>query len=134
MGVYEWSEKYSTGNSAMDAQHKKLFAYIQDLHDAMQVGKGKETLGSILDGLVEYTRVHFKAEEELLGKLDYAGLGEQLSEHERLTAVVVDLSEKFKQGQAALSVTTSNFLKDWLANHIQGTDFKYRDFLKSKGA
>jgi len=133
MGIYEWSEKYSTGNSAMDAQHKKLFAYIQELHDAMQVGKGKDSLGKILDGLVEYTRIHFKAEEELLAKYAYAGLGEQKSEHERLTGVVVELTEKFKQGQSALSVTTSNFLKDWLANHILGTDLKYRDFLKSKG-
>jgi hemerythrin len=122
MGVYEWSEMYSTGNSAMDTQRQLLFANNQELHEPMQVGKEKESLGKILDGMVDYPRIHFMEEEEILAKFDYAGLSEQETEHERLIGVVVELTEKFQQGQSALSVTTSNFLKDWLANHIQGTD------------
>lgn len=133
MGKFDWWEDYSTGNQQMDNQHKKLFGYIQDLHEAMQVGKGKDILEKTLDGLIDYTRTHFKDEEELLKKYNYPGLLAQQIEHERLTTTVIDLQEKFKKGQAALSVTTSNFLKDWLMDHILGTDKKYGPFLKKLG-
>jgi hemerythrin len=48
-------------------------------------------------------------------------------------AQVVDIQNKFKAGEAMVSMELMTFLKDWLVNHIQGTDKKYSSFLRGKG-
>jgi hemerythrin-like metal-binding protein len=132
MPLFVWSEEYSTGNTMMDNQHKKWFGYVQDLYDAMQVGKGKDALEPLLKALIEYTHTHFKAEEDLLRSSNYPGLAEQVAEHAKFTKTVEELQEKYLAGQAALSIETSRNLKDWLFNHIMGMDMKYKPHLKVK--
>jgi hemerythrin len=133
MGKFVWSEEYSVSVNKFDEHHKKLIGYINELHEAMQVGQGKETLGKIMDGLIVYTQNHFKAEEELMLKFNYPGYLAHQKEHERLTTTALDLQEKFSKGQVALSITTINFLKDWLTNHILVTDKKYGPFFNRLG-
>jgi hemerythrin-like metal-binding protein len=37
---------------------------INDLHEAMRQGRGKEVIGRLLDALVDYTGYHFNVEEK----------------------------------------------------------------------
>ena len=39
----------------------------------------------------------------------------------------------FDEGKVLLSIDVIDFLKDWLINHIQGSDKKYGPFLNEKG-
>ena len=77
MARFIWNDSYSVGVKAFDEQHKKLFALVDDLHEAMVAGKARTITGQILNEMVEYTRQHFSAEEKMLQKYDYPGLGEQ---------------------------------------------------------
>jgi hemerythrin-like metal-binding protein len=133
MSVLEWSEELSVGIHRFDEHHKALIGYINQLHDAMQVGKGKDALGKILAALIEYTASHFKAEEALMVKCNYPGYMAHKKEHASLTATVLELQGKFNSGQAALSVETIQFLKEWLTHHIMGTDKQYSPYLKKAG-
>ena len=66
MPLFNWSAQYETGILLVDTQHKKLVDAINTLHDAMKEGKGKEKIESTLNFLVEYTVLHFSAEEKLM--------------------------------------------------------------------
>lgn len=133
MPIMNWSENLSVGIVEIDAQHKNLLAQINQLHDSMKEGKGKEALGKTLDELVTYTAYHFKTEERFFLKFAYPDTPAHKKEHDDLTKKAVDLKDKYSKGQMVLTIEVMNFLKDWLTNHIMVSDKKYAPFLKAKG-
>jgi hemerythrin len=133
MAVIKWNASYSVQNADMDKQHQRLFDLINDLHDAMSKGKGKETLPVVFDSLIKYTQSHFTAEEALLQKYNYPDLMVQKRQHADLIKQISELQKQFQSGDFSSSLKTSEFLKKWLIEHIQGTDQKYGVFLNQKG-
>lgn len=133
MPIIEWTQKLSVSVEELDRQHKKLVNLINQLHDSMKVGKGRDVLGSILNDLTDYTVYHFEAEEKLLLENAYPSYALHKKEHDDLRSQVKEIKTKFDQGDTALTVEFMGFLKDWLNNHIMQADKKYADFLNSKG-
>jgi len=133
MAFMTWDNSLSVNIKKIDEQHKQLVAMVNDLHSAMGAGKGKEVMGSVLAGLVEYTKSHFATEEELLQKHLYPGYLAHKAAHDALTRQVADVMKKFQDGQPIVTVEVMVFLKDWLVNHIQNTDKKYTVHLNNKG-
>ena len=132
MSLIEWNDSFSVQNAEMDRQHQQLFSLLNKLHDAMTQGKGKETLPVVFDNLIRYTQTHFAAEEALLQKYNYPGLVVQKRQHEDLIIQVTGLQKQFFSGDFSSSMQTRDFLKQWLIEHIQGSDQKYGVFLKQK--
>ncbi|MGD1075133.1 MAG: bacteriohemerythrin [Thermodesulfovibrionales bacterium] len=133
MALITWSDDLSVNIGSIDAQHKKLVALVNTLHDAMSSGKGQQALGKILDELIEYTKSHFATEERLMTTHVYPGYLSHKKEHDGLTQQVLTVHQDFKAGKPVITVEIMRFLKDWLSRHIQGTDKKYSPFLISKG-
>ncbi len=132
MALIEWNDNLATGVAKFDGQHKQLIVMINELHAAMGAGKGKEAMGKILTGLVNYTVTHFNDEEALMTKAGYPLLAAHKLEHKAFTTKALDLQSKFNSGNVFITVEVMNFLRDWLTNHIKGTDQKYGPFLKEK--
>lgn len=133
MALFDWNNAYSVKVLQMDNEHKKLVGMLNDLHESMKVGKGKEALEAILDGLIKYTNTHFAAEERLMKMHNYPGFENQKKEHNILILQVLDVQKKYKEGSVILTQEVMLFLKDWLQKHIQIEDKKYGPFLNSKG-
>ena len=129
----EWSSALSVNVKLFDDQHKKLVNMVNQLHDAMKVGKGSEVLGPIFNSLISYTASHFADEERLMQQNGYPDLAKHKAEHTKLTSQVLDLQKQYQANKTALSMPVMSFLKDWLANHIQGEDKKYGPFFNGKG-
>ena len=77
----EWDASYSINVKKIDEQHKMLIEHINNLSDAMRFRKGKEYLAAVLDGLVDYARVHFASEENYFDKFDYPDSSVHKEEH-----------------------------------------------------
>ena len=133
MGLFEWDEKFSVGVSSIDEQHKKLVAYLNELHDGMMKGKGLDVLAPILDGLVSYTEEHFRFEEKYFYTTDYSHKDAHIEEHRVLVVKVTNYKNKIGRAEATLSSELLQFLKDWLMKHILGTDMKYKEHFLSRG-
>lgn len=133
MALIDWNDNLSVNITEVDSEHKKLIGMINELHSAMGSGKGKDILGKVLTGLVEYTKTHFSYEENLMQKHNYPGYLSHKGLHDALVKKVLDLQKNFQEGKSLVTVEVMNFLKDWLTNHIQNTDKKYAPFLTSKG-
>ncbi len=134
MALMEWNDKLSVGVAELDNDHKKLVAMLNDLYDSIKAGRGKDKVGSILDGLVAYTATHFAREERFFAQTKYPATAEHMKEHAHLTAQVVAVQKKYKEGATSVvSLEVMNFLKNWLLSHIQGTDRKYGPHLNAGG-
>ncbi|HEX8817596.1 MAG TPA: bacteriohemerythrin [Terriglobales bacterium] len=134
MSLIAWNDRLSVGIASIDKEHQKLVGLVNDFYDAMQAGKGKETLSKVLAELIDYTKTHFANEEQLFAKTGYPDAAEHKKAHDDLTRQVVEIQEKYAKGATtALSVDTLNFLKSWLLTHIQGSDKKYAPHLTGKG-
>ncbi len=133
MALINWTNDFSVKVKEIDEQHKVLIGFLNDLHDAMKVGKGKKVIDEIIDGLVEYTVFHFGHEENLMKKTGYSECSLHLQEHKKLIESVTKYKSDLKNGNMTSSIEIMNFLKDWLTNHILKTDKKYSAHLNSKG-
>ena len=133
MAFFDWKDEYSVGIAQIDTQHKKLVSLLNDLYGAMKEGKGNEILDQVLKGLVDYTKTHFATEENLMKMHKFPGYEDHKKKHEAMAGHVLGLYEKLKQDKKFNTLEIANYLKDWLKNHILGTDKLYRAFLNDKG-
>lgn len=135
MKITEWDEKYSVGVNELDNQHKQLINILSDLYEAMQAYNTDGVLGEILNRLMDYTKYHFSSEETYMTQYDYLDLVSHKKEHEAFIKKVTEFKVLFDAGESSSSIGLSitSFAKEWLFNHISGTDKKYGPYLNSKG-
>jgi hemerythrin len=133
MALITWNDSYSVKVRKFDDEHKILIDLINQLHDAMLVGKGGQVIETVLQSLINYTSSHFAAEETMLKLHGYPEYERQKKEHNLLVLRVLDIQKSIKSGKVPLSLEIMKFLKEWLQGHIQGEDKKYGTFLNAKG-
>jgi hemerythrin len=133
MVFFHWNEQYSINVKSMDEQHKKLIDIINDYYECIVQKKTKEGTIIAIKELVDYTKTHFSQEEALLKKHAYPGFEDHKPLHTMFIDKIEDIQHRFEQGRMVLSLEITNFLKDWLINHIQKTDKQYAIYLNGKG-
>ncbi len=124
MAFFEWNAAISVNQKDIDDQHKVLVKLINDLHEAMSQGKGREIIGKTLDELLKYTQTHFSYEENKLKNMGFVGLTSHKLMHDSFTKQVLDMKDQHQKGKLSITIEVLNFLKDWLVKHIQGQDRK----------
>jgi len=130
--MFEWNSENAVNIGSIDAQHQNLFAIGRELYAAMSAGQGKSVLARILDRMVQYTKMHFAHEERLMQMHGYPGFAGHKAQHDELTRQVISFQAEFKAGRSTMAVQVLQFLKDWLARHIKGSDFAYAACLQAK--
>ncbi len=134
MPFVNWSSEFSVGIEEFDDEHKKLLQLINDLYDAVQAGSGRETLGKVLDGLISYVSYHFAHEEEVFQATNYPGTERHRLQHRALTTTVAEIYDDFKLGASTtMPQQVLEFLKNWLYDHILGSDRAFGLYYKSCG-
>lgn len=129
-----WDKNWEIGISSIDQQHRELVDIINKLGEAMKERKAAEVVSTVVAELTAYTRKHFTFEESLMHKYKYPDLDAHKPYHTKFIAKLVEFQEKIDSGNIAIGVQMYNFLGDWLRNHIRGTDTKYAEVIKAKGA
>jgi hemerythrin len=111
---YVWDESFQVFYADIDDEHKGLFKGIFDLAAAPGDAAKLTTLFNAVTS-------HFATEEK---KFDASTFDKALvAEHKQLHA---DFVGKLKDLSTPVSPDTIKYAKDWLVNHIKGTDFKYK--------
>jgi hemerythrin len=132
MSLIKWKEEYSVKVAEIDEQHKKLIGLINQLADAMSVGKGRDVLNGVLAELVSYTEYHFETEEKLFREHGYPEHEQHSRAHNELATKARELSAAFDRGETKLSVDVMLFLSTWLNRHILDEDKQYEPYLAGK--
>ena len=127
MDPIEWTEDLNLGIPLVDADHKVMISLINQLDAGIGDGEAHETIGSILNTLVEYTALHFLREEMVMDACRYPGMEAHIEKHAELTERVVDIQARFFDNRESVAVDELlDFLKGWLTNHVLIEDMAYR--------
>ncbi len=129
----EWKDEYSVGIESIDMQHRKLLNLINSLQTAVNYSTGDVFEQEALDELVDYTKTHFSYEEALMEEHGYPDFTTHRAEHELMISRVDSVLKEYREDKDTAMQNAIDFLKDWLINHINGTDKQYSEFLIAKG-
>jgi hemerythrin len=126
--AFTWDESLATGSAGVDQQHRKLFAQMDSLTDAMKAGKGRQEINAILDFLGQYVVRHFREEEKLMEDIACPAAALNKQAHKQLLATYGDFRKRFDAAGAgpALVLEMHNALSKWLVTHIKGVDAQLR--------
>ncbi len=125
MPFVAWTDELHVPIPAINEQHKSLLRIMNNLADEMRAQNGRDGLGKALDELVDYTRYHFRFEENLIRELAPRHMVEHMQEHQTLITRLNDLKQKYDASKSGvISIEALQFLRSWLVGHIAGSDKK----------
>lgn len=124
----EFMDEYRTGIHFIDEEHEELFRITDKankyLRENFEYDAYDEIIG-ILQELRDYTKRHFKDEEDYMERIHYEGLAAQKRAHSSFIERVenIDLNTVDEDPKVYLE-SLVEFLLGWLINHILYTDKK----------
>lgn len=133
MTLLTWSHACSVGVRAMDDQHGILMEAINALRLALVQGAGQEKISELLDEFVEFTRMHFWSEEQLMERTGFAGLEEHRVEHHRMLAEILQWAHRLQYGERVQLRPLLCKLHHGFLDHVEKTDQKYAPWLREHG-
>ena len=133
MTLIEWDDKYNLGIVSIDMQHQRLVAIINQLYDSHVEGHGSDAIDGALKRLIAYSGMHFGVEERYLDEYEIPGREKHKKLHAEFVSKIKKLRKQAVIQKSGMSTTMVRFLKNWLFDHIERTDQKYRDRLRTAG-
>jgi hemerythrin len=124
MAYFSWDDKFSVSVKEIDTQHKNLIKMVNDFYNCVK-SDDKKALSSLLNSLIKYTVHHFATEEKYMKQFNYPGTAAHIKEHQAFAEKATDVKKRFDSGELVLSVEVTNFVKNWIIQHVLGTDKKY---------
>lgn len=133
MTFMQWSDALSVGLGRVDEQHRWLVDATNRLHGELaRQQQDRAVIGSILEGLMDYTMNHFIMEEELFQRFGYPQAAAHKAMHDQFTQTVMHTITQF-EGGADVGSEVLDLLKNWLTQHIMVADKAYVPFLAKHG-
>ena len=126
MEYIRWKEDLTVGINSIDDQHKELFRLINAFYNSIINKSNKEGVSQVIKDLEDYIIVHFNAEETLMRASNYTGYASHKAEHEKFIETVANYRKRHDEGRLLLSLEVTNFIKNWITDHIMKTDHLYK--------
>ena len=127
-----WSPTYSVGVALIDNQHKELLKLTNDLY-SHSIGDPESEhayFKTVIKAAVDYVKVHFSTEEQLMIKTKFSGYAEHKRQHDSFILTVLEQAKIFEENKKMPLLTFTNFLKDWVMTHIAISDKQYFEYFK----
>lgn len=122
MKAFVWDPSYEVGHPRIDAEHKVLVGWTNDVLALQGQPEVGDRLAEILGRLLQYARVHFSAEEALMAEY---GIDERhATSHREAHRAFADEVRRIQQlpFEAEQLRRTGEFLSGWLLGHILSYD------------
>lgn len=116
----------------IDAEHALQIDLIEALGTAVAEGKSPEVALEILERLLEYTRVHFVAEELMMRLEAFPAYETHRAEHGELLAELRKLRAAHERGDDPVTRTSVEGLRSWLSGHVRTQDRAFAAFLSAR--
>jgi len=124
-----WDDTLKTGHAVMDADHQALAELFNQLADAVEKRKERDSYGSMLDNIIARAQTHFDREEKLMAEHGYPKFDQHKAEHAMLISQALNYRATFARDAAESPVAVAHFPEVWLAFHILFSDKELADFL-----
>jgi hemerythrin-like metal-binding protein len=133
MAAINWNNSWSVKIDSIDIQHKNLINLINKFYEDLDITDNKTKLLKLVEGLQQYALLHFNKEENLMIKYNYPDYTNHIKEHKEFINKVNNYIDRLKSEKLIVSIEITNYLKNWIINHISGTDIGYSEFFIKNG-
>ena len=124
--MYEMKEAYYTGIPQIDAEHKRLFEIAESAYELRRnefIPDKYDNIRDLLEELREYTKEHFKHEEEYMESIQYKKMFTQKIEHQAFIDKLDEINlDDIDENSDQMIDDILEFLTNWLVEHILHTD------------
>lgn len=128
--LIEWDETMAIGVHDIDEQHRLLLQMLNELHEKMSLGAAHQAVRDALQGMHAYASFHFADEERLLQEHGYPDLPAHRQAHQEFVQRLEDFQKVVEQDSLIGALEVLHFLKQWLVQHIKGTDKQFVPYLQ----
>ena len=133
MTLLTWNHACGVGVRAMDDQHGILMDTMNELRLAVVHGRGREQVSELLDRLIEFTRMHYWSEEQLLEQNGFPGLAAHRAAHHSLLAQMMEAAHRVQYSRGVEMNSLLCRLRDGYMEHTEGLDQEYGPWLNERG-
>lgn len=126
-----WDNSYSLGLDKIDEQHELLLVLVNKIWRTIISRADKKQIFALIKELEVYSIIHFAEEEAYMLEVNYPNINEHKQIHKQfIKRVVMEKTIAIKEGHLSLDILY--FLKDWLINHIKGSDMLFSEYVKKR--
>lgn len=129
MHKLSWSSEYCVGHETIDGQHEQLFDLMENLSDNANNPNNKGLLFLSLTALKDYTKYHFKDEEQVMFSVNFPELSQHRAMHAQFVDQIESMMDSVRMGEAIVIEDLMVFLSSWMADHILVEDMKLSRYL-----
>ena len=122
----EWGEELATGIEVIDEHHRYLFELTNDLFEVVTQKRGAGRVVRVLEALLQYVEVHFRAEERMMAHHGFAALERQQAQHRHFEARLHAFYNELRRNPITAPLSILLYLRDWLVQHILHEDVQLR--------
>ncbi|MCF8169071.1 MAG: GGDEF domain-containing protein [Rhodoferax sp.] len=126
MQSFEWAPCFVTGLATVDEQHHRLVDVINQFGEMLMQAHGSSAaeIEAVFSELAQYAKVHFSDEEAQMeqANLDLRHIAHHKQEHIQFLQDVTRMHAGLTSGRREEATALLNFLTNWLAYHILGSD------------
>ena len=119
-----WREGFTSGDPAIDSQHRALFDQANALLALGSVPHKPEVIAAVRAFLVDEV-AHFADEERIVEAADYEGAHDHARIHRELLARAEDLLARYGNDEIAASGVLDFVVHELFANHILTEDIRF---------
>jgi hemerythrin len=131
--LLNWSHACAVGVLAMDDQHGILMDTLNELRLALVRGRGHEQVSQVMERLLDYTRLHFASEEQLMERSGFPGLSAHRAAHRDLIKIIHSAAYHLQHGEGVRLRPLLNGLRNGYLEHIESVDRQYGPWLNAQG-
>jgi len=126
-----WSDDCRIGLKAVDTEHQFLLSMLEHLNNVFRQGnkKNREEIATSLEQFIDYTRMHFRSEEDIMRLCHYDGYERHCQEHEVFISLAEGLLGEVQHSEIIQELEIINFLKNWLVTHFLQEDAKLNQLI-----
>ncbi len=133
MTLLTWNHACAVGVKAMDDQHAILMDTLNEIRLALVRGQARTQVTDALNRLIEFTRMHFASEEQLLEAHGFPGIAAHREAHQKLLGQIEEAALRTQHNDAIQMKSMLLFLRDWYMSHIEDLDQPSGEWLKARG-
>jgi hemerythrin len=123
-----------SGVSGIDQQHLVLVSMLDRLNEAVKNKEPRDVIYRIIDEVIEYTRLHFAAEEQLMLNSGYTDVDFHKEKHRQLMEDALHLKGKLADlGEEMFTDWFNHWPFTRVLAHIQYADKQFEDQLLQDG-
>lgn len=131
--TFQWRRAYTSGNAAIDAEHRELFKEINQL---MRAGLDKEAhpepFVAAARALVLHIKDHFSHEDAVLQKVGFEGAEAHAARHRELLDRAAALQWEVVTGKGGLGEWVDFLARELVVGHLLRDDRQFFHLLKGE--